>query len=456
MTKIRFLLSLWAGKLVLWYFKKKGRIKDDKPGMRSLRIFFDFVRYVAKPKIVIAVTGTNGKTSITRVIADMFTAAGYKVAYNSWGANDNAGYARLFLDAVTVFNKTTRDVAVVEMDEISIARMLEMVQPQYLIVNNLAQDSFHRNGNVDYVASRINRGCDRYSKTTLIVNGDDPVCIGIGSDNKKVYFGVCNQGTLNEKYITNDFPICPKCGSKPVYKYRTYRHLGEFYCPTCGYKSPERDYFVKEIRESSFVVREKAGEYEYPTLSKSLFNIYNVTGVVSLFRQLGYEPEKISELLKQAKLPENRDRRETYEGVEIWDQASKGQNPSAISTNMEYISKQPGNKAIILALDELLPQDHKIETTTYIYSTDYEFLNNDSIKQIVIVGYRYKEHKVRCLLAGIKPEIISCCETVYEADDLIKAEGIDRFVIMHDIYFTAQLRDHLIDAIKKKIRERGE
>ena len=456
MTKIRFLLSLWAGKLVLWYFKKKGRINDDKPGMRSLRIFFDFVRYVAKPKIVVAVTGTNGKTSTTKVIADMFTAAGYKVAYNSWGANDNAGYARLFLDAVTVFNKTTRDVAVVEMDEISIARMLEMVQPQYLIINNLAQDSFHRNGNVDYVANRINKGCDSYEKTTLIVNGDDPVCVGIGKNNKKVYFGVCDQGTLNEKYLTNDFPVCPKCGCQPVYQYKTYRHLGQFECPVCEYRSPDRDYFVREINEDSFAVKEKDGEYRYPALSGSLFNIYNITGVISLFRQLGYAPDEVSNLLKQAKLPENRDRREVFEGIEIWDQACKGQNPSAISTNMEYVSKQPGSKCIILALDELLPQDNKIETTTYIYSTDYEFLNNDNIKQIVIVGYRYKEHKVRTLLAGVDPEIISCCETVYEADDLIKAAGIDRFVIMHDIYFTAELRDHLIEAIKAKIRERGQ
>ena len=172
MNKIRFFLSLWAGKLVLWYYIRKGRVNDDRPGMRSMRLFFDFVKYVAKPEIVVAVTGTNGKTSITKIIADMFEAKGYSVAYNSWGANDNAGYARLFLGAVNIFNKSTKDVAVVEMDEITTSYMLEMVRPQYLIINNLATDSLHRNANPDYVSQRIIEGCNKYNKNCTVTDGN--------------------------------------------------------------------------------------------------------------------------------------------------------------------------------------------------------------------------------------------------------------------------------------------
>ena len=453
MKKIRFLLSLWAGKLVLWYYKKTNRVNNDRPGMRSLRIFFDFVRYVNKPKTVIAVTGTNGKTSTTKIIAGMFESQGYSVAYNSWGANDNAGYARLFLDAVTIFNKPTKDVALVEMDEITIAYMLEMVQPQYLIINNLAQDSLHRNANVDYVASRIQIGCNKYPKVKLIVNGDDPTCIGIGEKNPKAYFGVADQGKLNAKYLINDFPVCPKCGGTPVYEYKTFRQLGQFHCPECGYKSPERDYFVKKIKKDSIIVKDKNGEHEYPVFSDTLFNIYNEAAVITLFSEMGYQPEKIAELLKTAKLPATRDRVEFYKGMEIRDLASKGQNPTAMSTTMEYVKNLDGNKSVMLLYDELLPEDNRVEATSYIYSTDYEFLNDEKIKQVIVLGYRCRDHKIRLLLAGVDPAKICIANTVYEVDQFIDPRGIDKYIILRDYVYTLKMSDYIINAIKQKIDE---
>ena len=455
MKKIRFFISLWAGKLVLWYYMKKGRVNDDRPGMRSMRLFFEFVKYVAKPKIVVAVTGTNGKTSITKIIADMFEAQGYSVAYNSWGANDNAGYARLFLGAVNIFNKSTKDVAVVEMDEITVSYMLEMIKPQYLIINNLATDSLHRNANPDYVSERIITGCSHYTETVLIINGDDPICCGIGENSPRVFFGVTDQGRLKETYLTNDFPVCPKCGSTPVYKYKNYRHFGEFYCPKCGYKSPERDYFVEEIRDDSVIISEKDGKNEYPVFSSALFNIYNLASVVSLFRTMGYTPEKTAELLKKAKLPENRDRTEVYKGIEIRDLCSKRQNPTAMSTTMEYAGNESGNKAVIMLYDEILKEESRIEATPYIYSTDYQFLADDSIKHIIVIGQRHKEHRNRLLLSGVKPEIIQTAEKTEEIDPLISFGDVDKYIILHDVMYSIAMRDHIIDVIKQNIDKGG-
>ena len=136
-----------------------------------------------------------------------------------------------------------------EMDEITTSYMLEMVRSQYLIINNLATDSLHRNANPDYVSQRIIEGCNKYNKTVLVINGDDPICCGIGENSPRVFFGVADQGRLDERYLTNDFPVCPKCGSTPVYNYKNYRHFGAFVCPKCGYKSPERDVFIEKIND---------------------------------------------------------------------------------------------------------------------------------------------------------------------------------------------------------------
>ena len=76
MKKIRFFLALWAGKLLLFVWKRIGRERDDKPGMASMRLCEDFLELVAKPKLTIAVTGTNGKTSISSMVADMLRRRG--------------------------------------------------------------------------------------------------------------------------------------------------------------------------------------------------------------------------------------------------------------------------------------------------------------------------------------------------------------------------------------------
>jgi hypothetical protein len=170
---------------------------------------------------------------------------------------------------------------------------------------------------------------------------------------------------------------------------------------------------------------------------------------------MGYKPEKIAELIKQAKLPENRDRTEVYKGVEIRDLCSKRQNPTAMSTTMEYAGKEPGNKAIIMLYDEMLKEESRIEATPYIYSTDYEFLADESVKHIIVIGQRYKEHRIRLLLAGVKPEVINVGERIEDIDSLIDFNDVDKYIILHDVMYSVKMRDHIIDVINQNIDKGG-
>ena len=73
-----FYLGLWAAKFYLFILKILKKEKDDKPGFVGYKFCHNFLERLNKPKIVIGVTGTNGKTTTTNLIADSLKKCGYK------------------------------------------------------------------------------------------------------------------------------------------------------------------------------------------------------------------------------------------------------------------------------------------------------------------------------------------------------------------------------------------
>ena len=88
MSKLRFAAGLVAGRLAMNTFRILGKdAESDRMGYLPVKICPDFIAHAARPKAVIAVTGTNGKTSLTNFIADMLEASGASVSCNRWAGN---------------------------------------------------------------------------------------------------------------------------------------------------------------------------------------------------------------------------------------------------------------------------------------------------------------------------------------------------------------------------------
>lgn len=455
MKKLQFWIALWAGKLFLWWYKKTGHVRNDRPGMVSMRLCSDFLKYVAKPELTIAVSGTNGKTTISSVVAGLLQEQGKSVSFNDWGANHHAGHARCLLDAVSIFNRPTKDAAVIEMDELISPLNVPKIKPAYLIVTNLARDSMERNANPQYIGAQLKKAAEGSPDTVVIVNADDPLSCFIGEKNRRLCFGVYDQHTNSRPAIANDFTVCPHCGTKPVYHYRNYRHIGDFECPNCGLKSPHRDYFVEAADKDQITMREPGGVFTYPILSSAVHNIYNLAAIVALFRDMGLSPEKLAEGLKKAKLPVSRESREVVGGIELITQVAKGQNPTAVSTVFENVAKDTSEKEIILMLDEVFKDPNKTETVAWIYDTDYEYLNDEHIHKIVIGGERYLDHRLRLLLAGVPEEKLVYMQNIYDTAKYVDVTGISKIYVLHDV--NSITRGKMVrDAVKERIiNERG-
>ena len=158
--------------------------------------------------------------------------------------------------------------------------------------------------------------------------------------------------------------------------------------------------------------------------------------------------EQINTPLKNIKIVETRYSKEEYKGYEIVTQLAKGMNPIACSLAFDYTRKQPGNKAVIVILDDLHQEAHGSENTAWLYDTDYEFLNDKGIKQIIIAGPRYMDAYVRLLMADIPEEkIVHKCDII-EATSELKLDGIEKIFILHDLYSLNETKQ-----IKQKVKE---
>lgn len=67
MGKLRFLFALWMAKLSVPALKITRHNGTDFPGTLALKLCPDFLKYVGRPKTIIAVTGTNGKTTVSNL-----------------------------------------------------------------------------------------------------------------------------------------------------------------------------------------------------------------------------------------------------------------------------------------------------------------------------------------------------------------------------------------------------
>ena len=456
-NRIRFWISLWGGLFFLYLFRYTGHDRDDRPGSAALKLYPDFLKYVAKPKLTIVVSGTNGKTTISSVITDILRMQGMTVSYNDWGANARPGQARCLLDAVNIFNRPIKDAAVIEADELLSPVTFPGIDPDYIVVNNLARDSMLRNAHPEYIYSRLEQAIRQCKKALVIVNGDDPLCNGIAKDSRCYHFGTEDQNVPQFDNILDDFAVCPVCGATPEYRFRNARHFGDYFCPSCGFKAPDRDYFATGVdyQNRTMTVREPDGScHRYPLISDAMHNAQNLLPVIAVLRNVGLSPEELASCLSQVHLPESRERRIHANGIELITHMAKGQNPTATSTVLQYLTFVTEDIEVVLLVDEVFHDPKRSESVSWIWEADMEFLNRDNIKKIVVAGARYLDHKVRLLAAGVPAERIVCLRHEEEAIQNVDIHGFRRIYFLHDVNAISRTR-RICEAVRDRIEQEG-
>ncbi|MBE6940303.1 MAG: DUF1727 domain-containing protein [Ruminococcaceae bacterium] len=436
MGKLRFLLALWMAKLSIPALKITRHNGTDFPGSLALKLCPDFLRYVGKPETIVAITGTNGKTTVSNMLSGILERDGHKVITNRSGSNIISGVATALLRGCNLLGKVTRyDIAILEVDERSSLRIYPHVQPDYLAVTNICRDSTMRHAHPDFIAGIISRAVP--TKTQLILNADDLISDTIAPTNPRVYFGIDRMdGDVTECVnLLNDRKICPVCHSKLTYTYRRYHHIGHAVCPSCGFHSPEAQYLARQVdvAQGTMLLQEGEQQFSYPLINDSIFNIYNMVTVIAVLRQLGYSQEQVQHFMAQTSIPSSRHNEHKIGQFSVITQMSKGLNAFATSRAFDYIAGRPGKKEIFLMINDQACERRWSENICWLYDTDFEFLNRDDIVQIVCTGKRGLDYKLRMLLAGIPEDRIHYEEDNLKALELLQFRPGDDIYLLHDV-----------------------
>ena len=82
-------------------------------------------------------------------------------------------------------------------------------------------------------------------------------------------------------------------------------------------------------------------------------------------------------------------------------------------------------------IDDLFERHDSSEFIGWIYDADFEFLNTEDVKQIVLAGPRCFDYKLRLLMAGVPESRILCEEDEFKAVDIMNKD-IDKLYLLHD------------------------
>lgn len=448
---LKFYIVLYLAKLSRIALKIIGRDATYFPGKLAVTLCPDFLGRIDKPKTIIGVTGTNGKTTVCNMIEDCLKENGYEFIDNHLGSNINSGLASTLIEGASLLGKQKKDLAVFEIDERSAVKIYPYITPTYLVCTNLFRDSLKRNAHTEFISNILTNNIPK--ETKLILNGDDLIVSGLAPENERVYFGIDRLETDTDKCenIVRDITVCPKCDSKLEYDFVRYNHVGRVHCLNCDFASPKINYEVTNIdfEKMKMTIKNEEKEENYDIINNNIINIYNMLATISVLKEIGLTRNQINPVLKSQKIVDTRYSKEKVKNVEIITQLAKGMNPIACSRAFDYVRKEEGNKAVFVLLDDLHEAANSSENIAWHYDTDYEFLNSESIKQILTAGARYLDTYVRLQMADIPKEKI-----VYQRDEIslvekLNLEGIDKVFILHDLYSI-----DLKNQIKKKVEEK--
>ncbi len=451
---IRFYFAFYLAKISIVVLKIIKRDATQFPGKLAITLCPNFLEQIGKPKTIIAVTGTNGKTTVCNMIEDCLRQNGYDFIDNQLGSNTNSGIASTFIKGAKLSGNQKKELAVFEIDERSSIRVYPYVKPTYLICTNLFRDSLMRNAHTEFISNMLTTNIPK--ETKLILNGDDLIVSNIAPKNDRIYFGINRLETDTDtcENITRDIIVCPKCDSKLEYDFVRYNHIGRAHCSKCDFASPSIDYEVTklDLDNKTMTIQHQDQEEIYDLINNNIINIYNMLATITLLKELGLSKEQINPILKKQKIVDTRYSKENIKNIEVITQLAKGMNPIACSRAFDYVRKESGNKAVFVLLDDLHEAVNGSENIAWHYDTDYEFLKDDSIKQILTAGARYLDTKVRLQMADVDMKKVVCKREETSLVEELKLEGIDKIFILHDLY-AMDLKNEIKESVKRKIEE---
>lgn len=193
------------GKAVKSVMKLRGG-GSALPGLVVEKIDPHFIKdtLATLPHGVVVISGTNGKTTTTKMVVQLLEGQGLKVFTNRTGSNFTRGVAAALLGEVDNRGNLDADIAVLELDEAHAVHFVRAIQPRYSLLLNVMRDQLDRFGEIDATAELLRSIADATTEK-VIINREDPRLLKLSESlnpEKVAYFGLSSK--LRTMFPTDD------------------------------------------------------------------------------------------------------------------------------------------------------------------------------------------------------------------------------------------------------------
>lgn len=370
---------------------------------------------------VIAVTGTNGKSTTSGLLSSILKTAGWNLVHNRQGANLVTGITASLIDAASWDGSIDADYCLFEIDEAALPVIAKEVKIDSILVTNLFRDQLDRFGELDTTARLISKGIV-INGSQAVLNADDPNVSQLAPDCKRFFFGLeslsdslcemgdatLDKGTIPPAQVT-ELSYCGACQAEIAYETVFYGQLGHWRCQKCRFCRPAPQMVARQVEVtaagSKFNLHLEGTPLavEVKLSLPGLFNVYNALAAAAAASTLGVTLESIRQGLQKYTTLFGRSEKLTVNEKPVLIQLIK--NPAG-ATQAVAAAAQDSRARILIAINDNLADGRDI---SWLWDADFEQLaGHGNNSEIVVSGQRAEDMAVRMKYAGVDQSKITC------------------------------------------------
>jgi UDP-N-acetylmuramyl tripeptide synthase len=372
------------------------------------------------PRGTILVTGTNGKTTTSRLLAAMLQTAGWRLIHNRAGANLTSGLTTALIERCDLAGRSVADSALFEVDEAVLPRVQATTRPRVIVLTNLFRDQLDRYGEVDHVAGIWRKAlADVTPDATVVLNADDPSLAALGRRlrSRVLYYGIDAPSAGSRLDHFADVRDCPLCGQPLDYQVVRYAHVGTYHCPAGDFERPPVDVVARTcvprgVEGTDVEVVGPFGTRDWCFKLPGLYNVYNLLAAVAAAAALEVPAAAIDAAIANFTAAFGR-----LERIQVGDKTlfiALIKNPVGFTEVLRTIFAEPGERDLAILINDNLADGTDV---SWLWDAEVEVLSG-RCRTVVVGGTRGADMAVRLKYAGLAGERIQVADQVEAAIDV--------------------------------------
>ncbi|MBI4321135.1 MAG: Mur ligase family protein [Chloroflexi bacterium] len=402
----------------------------------------------------VVVTGTNGKTTTSRMIANILRESGLRPVHNRSGANLITGVTSALLNSASLFGIPQGEIGLFEVDEATLPSAVKEIQPKAVVVNNLFRDQLDRYGEIDYIAGIWREALRALpAAASVVLNADDPLVASLGTvrpvatENTEstertnllplgqgtapslalplqregtgrtsaVYYGIEDEryGMAGLQHAA-DSKNCVSCGARYQYRVAFYGHVGKYSCPACGYRRPSplvaaTKLLLRGTEGSEVEIATPAGMLELRLKLPGLYNVYNALAAVACALTLGIPREDVVRGMETFSAAFGR-----IERVQVGDKQvylALVKNPVGFNEVLRTLFLEERPRELLILINDNIADGTDI---SWLWDVDFELLRG-KVASVVVSGTRAEDMQLRLKYALVDMSRVALEKDLYQA-----------------------------------------